>query len=108
MNLTPEQRNVHDALIKEFIARGKLIEVGFLSMRATVIAPDAPDVQVREMRMAYMSGAQHLFASIMACLDPGKEPTLADMRRMSQINDELEAFGEELKLRVSATAGGAH
>jgi hypothetical protein len=59
------------------------------------------------MRLAFMAGAQHLFASIMAFLDPGTEETDADLRRMGLIADELEAFGKELELWVAKTEGAA-
>jgi len=44
-----------------------------------------------------MAGAQHLFSSIMTILDPGDEPTEADMKRMELIAKEMAAFYEELK-----------
>ena len=105
--MNAEQQKLHDALVKGFIERGKLIEAGFASLRVFVIAPDAPQDQVDEMRMAFMAGAQHLLGSIMNVLDPGEEPSEADMKRMSLIGDELEAYGEELKLRTTRTEGSA-
>jgi hypothetical protein len=59
------------------------------------------------MRMAYMAGAQHLFASMLGMLDPEPEETPSDMRRMDLIQAELEAFAKELELRVSRSAGSA-
>ena len=77
---------------------GKLIEAGWFSLMAIAIPADAPPVQVKEMRKAFMAGAQHLFASIVTILDPGDdEPTEADLRRMDLINAELKAYVEELK-----------
>lgn len=90
-----------EELTKRFVDEGKIIEAGFASLRIMAIPKDAPEVQVREMRMAFMAGAQHLFSSIMSILEPGAEPTEADLRRMDIINAELEAFTRELKLRLA-------
>ncbi|HEU4344065.1 MAG TPA: hypothetical protein VFU31_21125 [Candidatus Binatia bacterium] len=90
-----------DELAKKLADDGKLIEAGFAALRLTVIPADASAIQVREMRMAFMAGAQHLFSSIISVLDPGSEPTDADLRRMNLINAELEAFVQEMKLRVA-------
>jgi hypothetical protein len=54
-----------------------------------------------------MAGAQHLFASIMGILDPGREPTARDMARMSMIANELDAFTQEMKARLAKGAGAA-
>lgn len=71
---------------------GRLIEAGWLALRLAAVPPDAPQLQVDEMRNAFFAGAQHLFASIMGVLDEGSEPTAADLRRMDLISSELEAF----------------
>lgn len=101
--MTDEQRRMHDKLVQEFTKRGQLMAAGFVSMRLSVIPPDAPKVQVDEMRMAFFAGAQHLFASLMAVLDPGEEPTEADLERISLIAKELETFADEMRLRVAET-----
>lgn len=87
---------VLEALSRKLADDGKLIEAGWVALRLKAMAPDAPPIQVREMRMAFMAGAQHLFASIMTILDPGDEPSEADLARMSLISNELETFGNEL------------
>lgn len=102
MAMDKTQRAVHDALIKKLADEGRIIEGGFQAMRAAIIAPDAPQVQVDEMRIAYMGGAQHLFASIMNMLDPDKDPTPRDLVRMTLIANELDAFTQELKARGRA------
>lgn len=40
-------RTVVDEVTKRLIEDGKLIEAGFACLRATVMAKDAPDLQVR-------------------------------------------------------------
>lgn len=79
---------------KELIDQGKLIEAGFVGLQIACMDPTSPEIQVREMRMAFMAGALHLFNSIMTILDPGEEPTDEDLRRMALINKELVDYGE--------------
>lgn len=90
-------------LIKKLSDEGKLIESGWMAMRLAAIEPNAPEIQVREMRMAFMAGAQHLFTSIMGILEPGAEPTEADLRRLDLIDKELRAFVKyEMEPRAEA------
>ena len=100
-------RDQLEQLHKDLANSGKLIEAGFVSMRLACMAPDAPPDQVREMRMAFFGGAQHLFASIMIALDPEAEPTEADMRRMDLIDRELREFIQEFQLHHLPTKGAA-
>lgn len=89
-------------LHRRFADSGKLIEAGWISLRIAAIPPNAPQVQIDEMRNAFMAGAQHLFASIMQSLDAGDDATDADLRRMDLISAELELFGKELEGRLRA------
>jgi hypothetical protein len=95
------------SLTKRLANDGKLIKAGWIGLRLAVITLDAPGRQVDDMRLAYMAGAQHLFASIIDTMDPDSEPTEADMKRMQLIDDELSAFTKELELRVAKTKGSA-
>lgn len=78
----------------------KYVEGGWDSYRKMCIPTDAPDVQVRECRQAFYAGAAVLFQTIMVVLDPGTEPTERDMQRMSDVSDEIDAFGQELDKRA--------
>jgi hypothetical protein len=98
---------VHDALAKKYADEGRLVEAGFAAMCFAILPPDVSQDQLSDMRLAYMAGAQPLFASIMSCLDPGSEPTLDDMRRMTLIDKELRAFDAEMKLRLAKVGGSA-
>lgn len=89
-------RQACDEIAKRLTDDGKLIEVGWATMRLLVLPPDAPDVQISEMRKAFFMGAQHLYASIMGILEPGAEPTDKDLDRMQLIHNELEAFRMEV------------
>ena len=99
-----KHKQLHDDLAKRFTDQGKLIEAGWVALRVLTLPLDAPEIQVVEMRKAFMCGAQHLFASVMAIMDPGAEPTEQDMRRMTMICNELEAF----KMEVTAEHKPGH
>lgn len=85
------------ALSQKLTDNGQLIEAGWVGLRIMAIDHRAPDDQIREMRMAYMAGAQHLFSSIMSILEDGDDATDADMRRMALIDQELRAFAKSLR-----------
>lgn len=87
---------VIDKILAEWADKGKIIEGGWVAYVATSGLDTAPELQRKEMRKAYMLGAQHLFASIMGILDPGSEPTAKDLKRMDLIHTELEAFRRSL------------
>ena len=86
---------------------GKIIELGWLALRAQAIPADAPQAQLDGMREAFFAGAQHLLASIMTVLDPGIEPTERDGQRMHSIDRELRAFIDDYVLRHLPTEGRA-
>jgi hypothetical protein len=98
-------RQFLEQLSRKLADEGRLIEAGWVALRIQAIPHDAPAIQLQEMRMAYMAGAQHLFASMMGILDEGIEETPDDMRRMDMIHKELETFGKELELRIGKPAG---
>ena len=89
-----------ERLTKELADKGKLIEAWWAGLRLIAISADAPAVQLREMRLAYMAGAQHLFSSMMNIMDKDREPTAADLNRMDLIDKELSAFVSELETWV--------
>ena len=92
-----------DAVTKYLADSGNLIESGWIGMRMTILR-DAPEIQVNEMRKAFFSGAQHLFACIMSVMEDGTEPTENDLRRMEMIHVELEAFCDSLKREARGIA----
>ena len=94
-----------DEVTKRLVDDGKLIEAGWQSLRVMAISPNAPEVQLREMRMAFFAGAQHVFGSMMSMLDEDKEPTEADIKRMDSIHAELEEFITQFKLRIAPSQG---
>jgi hypothetical protein len=92
--------DVVQRLTSALIAQGRIVEAGWQSYRMVVIPANASTVQLVESRKAFFAGAQHLFSSIMVALDPGSEPTEADLERMDKINAELRAFGEEIQRSI--------
>lgn len=99
-------RAAHDMYLKNAADKGQIIEAGFFAFRTALLKLDAPDDAVQAARLAYMAGAQHLFASIMSILDPEADPTERDLQRMSLIAAELQGFEREMKLRLAPAAGG--
>lgn len=85
-----------ERLSRQLADDGRLIEVGWVSLRLAAIPLDAPAIQLDEMHKAYMAGAQHLWASIMTILDPGTEPTDDDMKRMDLIDKEMRDYADKL------------
>lgn len=86
-----------DKATKALVDAGKLVEAGWVGLRITAIPADASEVQLSEMRKAFFAGAQHLFGSIMSFLDSDREPTPNDLRRMTLVHEELEAFVKDFK-----------
>lgn len=87
-----------DALSKRLADDGKIVEAGWLGLRAVWLHPDSPASQVKQLRWAFMAGAQHLFSSIMTIMEPGIEPTPEDFDRLDKIDKELRAFGDEITM----------
>jgi hypothetical protein len=100
-------RSQLETLTRHLTREGKLIEAGFAGLRIACKLEDAPADQLDQMRSAFFAGALHLFASIVTVLDPGSEPTDADMASMSRIDAELRAFSQDFELRHLPTEGRA-
>ena len=102
--------DIHEKIVstitKNLADEGKLIEAGFNVLCKLMIPSNASEEQINDMRLAYMAGAQHLWASIMVSLDPGEKETVDDLARMGKIATELEAWKQTLELRFSVGAGG--
>jgi len=94
-------------LTRELMNQGKLIEAGFAIFAAMVIPKDASPIQRDEMLLAFIAGAQHVFASMVNAFDPGDEATDADMRRINLLAEELERWEVRLKDRARPTQGSA-
>ncbi len=102
-----EIRKVIDEVTRYLADSGKLIEAGWMQLQIMSVPDNASPVQVDEMRNAFFAGAQHLFGSIMSMLDPGEEPTEADLSRMDKIKAELDEFIAQYKLKNFKASGSA-
>jgi hypothetical protein len=100
-------RQAANQIAKEMMDQGLLIEAGWSMLRSMTIPSDAPPQQIFEMRRAFFAGAQHLFGSLVGGLDPQKEPTDDDLRRMNMIDAELTKFAHELKLDLETPKANA-
>lgn len=92
-------KTIAEAVSKKLVDRGCLIEAGWQSLRTLSLPADAPPMQLEEMRNAFFAGAHHVFGTMINMLDPDKEPTDNDLRRMSMIHSELTQFIAEYKKR---------
>jgi N-acyl-D-aspartate/D-glutamate deacylase len=70
----------------------KRLEPEWLSYRTEVVPDSAGAVQVEECRRSFYAGAAALHNIVMTMLDAGAEPTDADIAKMQDLNEELEAF----------------
>jgi hypothetical protein len=100
-------RGFLERLSRELADKGLLIEAGWVGYRLHVMSPDAPPIQLDECRLAFMAGSQHLFSSIINILDPGADPTDADLAKMDLIDKELRKFAQEFELKTSKPKGSA-
>ena len=103
---TPIER-VADEVSRELANKGKLIEGGWAAHCLLFVPKDAAPETVAALRFAYMAGSQHLWASIMASLDPGADETPDDMDRMSKIEAELKSWAAEAARDRYPTRGNA-
>lgn len=97
-------RQAHDKLMQQASDQGKLLEAGFIALQA--VALHGASLQALETaRLIYMAGAQHLWASMFAVLDPNHEPTMHDMRRMAMLSAELDAVTPQLNALAAGRKG---
>lgn len=90
---------------KKFTDAGLLVEAGWAAYAIVAMPKNADAAAIGECRMAFMAGAEHLFDSIMNFLDPGEEPTMADLRRMDLVQQEIDIWRAKLFERVHPTQG---
>lgn len=94
-------------LTRDLVDRGMLVEAGFAAFIKVCYPHDLPTEQLRELRIAYMAGAEHLWFSVMNVMDDHQEVTDRDMLRAQHIDDELTAFRAELEQRARLATGRA-
>jgi len=81
----------------------------WLSYSREVLPAHAPEVQRAETRRAFYAGAAALFYSLTSRLEPGGEPTDADVEMVEGLRRELVGFvslmGTEEESRSLVTEG---
>lgn len=85
-----------DQLLREQTDQTNVIETLWLLYANHVKVPPG-GVQWIESRRSFFAGALTLFECLMRILEPGTEPTDADLRPMDRIAGELTRYREELK-----------
>ena len=78
----------------------KLIRGGWESYRNLVVPKSAGDTQIAETKQAFYAGASVLFHAIMNVLDPGEEPTEKDLDVLSNIQKEIDFYGQSLDRKI--------
>jgi hypothetical protein len=82
---------------------GKLVEAGWEMFCAMTMPPNVGEDQKWDMQMAFFAGAQHVFHTLLSIMDPGTEPTEADMLRIGNLDNELTRFAKFLAARYGIT-----
>jgi hypothetical protein len=72
-----------------------------------LLSPAATATQISETHKAFFAGALVLYEYMMRALDPGVEPTDADMEKMAIVDRELRAFGKGFDTEYYQSRGNA-
>ena len=88
-----------ESFTRSLADRGEIIEAGWIGFSEKVISENAPQVQIDEMHNAFFSGAHHLFYAVIGMLSDEREPTEDDLRRMGQLQSELDYFIRKFNAR---------
>jgi hypothetical protein len=88
-----------EKITKDFADKGLVVESGWRVYAIVKRFEALPNPMEDELRDAFYAGAQHLFGSLMAFLDPGTQETPQDLRRMNLLNDEIERWVADYKQR---------
>lgn len=91
-------RSAVDGVTRAAADGGSLIELGWAAHCAVFpISVQCQPMMMQQLKTAYYAGAQHLYASIMgAALDPGRDETDGDLRRMAEIDAELNRWAAQM------------
>jgi hypothetical protein len=98
------------ALMKRAGETDKAIDIGFAAfvLAAGLDPAKMPVGELEAMRNVFFAGAQHLWALWLTTLDPGEEPTEADMTRLDNINAELERWAAPHEAGLAKKLGEQH
>lgn len=85
---------------KNLVDQGRIVEAGWATFYLMVLLPSVSRVQADEMRVAFMAGAQYLWA----CLRYPGEP-ISDSDSISR---ELDCFYNEMMAKIRSSDHGVH
>lgn len=94
--MTSPLQDAIDRLLREKTDETNVIEMLWRFYAHYVKVP-AGGTQWIESRRCFFAGASTLFEAIMRILEPGSEPTDADLARMDRIARELQRWNEDMK-----------
>jgi len=98
-------RAVSDQIAKATADQGRLIEFGWFAAQRVLQWDGKSEAERRDLRLAFYTGAQHLWGSIMGLLDPGVVVTDDDLSRMDLIGEELDSFAREMTALLGEPGG---
>jgi hypothetical protein len=92
-------------MVPQLIARGRMIDAGFVSLRTSTSLGTAPSDQMALMRMAFFAGANHLFMGMATILN-GQNVEVGE-RQLQAVGLELARFMQELEALDMPAQGSA-
>lgn len=93
--MTTKLQAAIDKLLREKSDETNMIETLWLLFAASVKIPTG-GTQWIESRRCFFMGAATLFEAIQRIIEPGEDPTAADLSRMDRIAKELARYQEEM------------
>lgn len=99
-------RTIAERMARDLADQGRVLEAGWQMYRLLLLKVPAHEAR-DELREAFEAGAEYIFGTLMAMLEPGEMETGNDLRRMHRLNAELQPIRERLKLKYGRTAGRA-
>lgn len=75
----------------------KLIADAWRDFEIKVIPLNAHKIQRTECRRAFYAGAISMWRGILTMLEPGTEPTDADLKKMDEIKAEIDRYAVDLQ-----------
>jgi hypothetical protein len=88
-------------ITQHWLGKYPSIEAAWHSYERLISARDKEEAQ-----LAFWAGASVLFYAMLRMLDPGDEPTDADLGKMAAINTEIEKFCSTFDVEVLKRQGG--
>lgn len=105
-----EFENLVTDVSKKLADEGLLIKAGFIGFMVAVYGKDwartLHSSKRRDVEMAFMGGAMHLFSSIMTVMDEGEEATEAHLRKLDMIATELKEYGDRFAASLPTQGRG--